>query len=123
MNVLVVEDEPKIQGLFQARFENRGHQVFTAESGEAAVAALGQQQVQLVITDWSIKGQITRQDLLTEMKRLAPQAPVIVVTGFSDTEANEYLKMGASGFMQKPINLTEFDELVQKVCPSYQPAS
>ncbi len=123
MNVLVVEDEPKIQALFQARFENRGHQVFTADSGEAAVATLSQQQIQLVITDWSIKGQITRGDLLAEIKRLAPQTPVIVVTGYSDSEANEYMKLGASGFMQKPINLTEFDELVQKICPSYQLAS
>ncbi len=123
MNVLVVEDEPKIQALFQARFENRGHQVFTADSGEAAVATLRQHQVQLVVTDWSIKGQITRQGLLTEIKRLAPQTPVIVVTGYSDSEANEYLKMGAAGFMQKPINLAEFDELVQKVCGSSQPAA
>ncbi len=123
MNVLVVEDEPKIQALFQVRFENRGHQVFTADSGEVAVAVLGQQQVQLVITDWSIKGQITRQDLLAEIKRLAPQAPVIVVTGYSDTESNEYVKMGAAGFMQKPINLAEFDELVQKVCGSSQSAA
>lgn len=123
MNVLVVDDEPKIQGLLKMRFETRGHQVFTAESGEDAIACVGKDQIQLVVMDWSIKGSLTRQELLAEVKRLAPQTPVIVITGYSDVDAEEYLRMGASGFLQKPIDLTDLDQVVQRVCDSSQPAA
>ena len=50
-NILLVDDEPKILEVLKALFENKGFQVFSAESGSEALKIFHSQNIALVILD------------------------------------------------------------------------
>lgn len=120
MNILIVDDEPKIQNLFKAHVEICGHQALTAESGEEAITLLSQNPTELVLLDLSVKGKFSGQELLAELKRIRPQVSVVVVTGNLDAEEAEFQNLGVLGFLRKPIRLSELDEIIQRVSASSQ---
>ena len=82
MKILVLDDEPKIQGILKGRLEMDGHEVFTAESGEAGLALISEHQPHLLLLDLSLKGKLSGRDVLAEVKKTNPQVHVVVVTGW-----------------------------------------
>jgi two-component system NtrC family response regulator len=74
----------------------------------------GQSVLDLVLTDLRMPGK-TGLDLLDELRRLAPDVPVILMTAFG-TVANavDAMKRGASDYLTKPINLDELEVLVAR---------
>lgn len=115
MRILVLDDEPKIQGILKGRLELRGHEVCTAVSGEEGLALIRQQQPQLLLLDLSLKGALSGRDVLAEVKKTSPQVHVVVVTGYVEAESEEFRQLGASGLLKKPLNLEDLDELVQRL--------
>lgn len=122
MKILVLDDEIKIQGILKGRLEMQGHEVFTAESGEAGLAIISEQQPQVVLLDLSLKGRLSGQDVLAEVKRTSPQVQVVVVTGYVEAESEEFQRLGAAGLLRKPLNLTDLDEMVKRLGNSSEPA-
>ncbi len=123
MKILVLDDEPKIQGILKGRLEMDGHEVFTAESGEAGLTIIGQQQPQLVLLDLSLKGRLSGREVLAEVKKTNPQVHVVVVTGYVEAESEEFQQLGASGLLKKPLNLADLDAIVKQLGNSSQPAA
>ena len=55
-------------------------------------------------------------ELLTEVRRLQPWLPMLVVTGFGDVPmAVKALKAGAADFIEKPLDRDTFLEAVQRL--------
>ncbi len=123
MKILVLDDEPKIQGILKGRLEMDGHEVFTAESGEGGLALIGQHQPQLVLLDLSLKGKLSGREVLAEVKKTSPQVHVVVVTGYVEAESEEFQQLGAAGLLKKPLNLADLDAIVQRLSNSSQPAA
>lgn len=121
MKILVLDDEVKIQGIFKSRLELRGHEVFTAESGEVGLAIISQQKPQLVLLDLSLKGKLSGREVLAEVRKTNPQVHVIVVTGFVEAELEEFQQLGAVGLLKKPIDLADLDSIVQRLGNSSEP--
>ena len=51
-NVLVVDDEPKLCDLLTQALSQNGIQVFSAGNGLHALKVLGEEDIDLVISDW-----------------------------------------------------------------------
>jgi len=51
---------------------------------------------------------------LAELKRLAPQLPVILTSGFSEQDAAKIIGEGLSGFIQKPYSPSALVALVRQ---------
>ena len=123
MKILVLDDEIKIQGILKGRLEMDGHEVFTAESGEAGLTIVNEQQPHLLLLDLSLKGKLSGRDVLAEVKKTNPQVQVVVVTGYVEAESEEFQQLGASGLLKKPLNLADLDAIVKQLGNSSQPAS
>ena len=123
MKILVLDDETKIQGILKGRLEMDGHEVFTAESGEAGLAIVNEHQPHLLLLDLSLKGKLSGRDVLAEVKKTNPQVHVVVVTGYVEAESEEFQQLGASGLLKKPLNLADLDAIVKQLGNSSQPAS
>lgn len=123
MKILVLDDEPKIQGILKGRLEMDGHEVFTAESGEAGLAIVNEHQPHLLLLDLSLKGRLSGRDVLAEVKKTSPQVHVVVVTGYVEAESEEFQQLGASGLLKKPLNLADLDAIVKQMGNSSQPAA
>jgi CheY-like chemotaxis protein/signal transduction histidine kinase/GGDEF domain-containing protein len=88
--ILIVDDDRIILDLLHRTFHaaseaGAGYIVETAASGEAALAILSRQRVDLLITDQKMPG-MTGLELIAEARKLDPDLPTILLTAYTDPE-------------------------------------
>jgi DNA-binding NtrC family response regulator len=112
--VLVVDDERNIrEGLAEA-LTLEGHEVATASDGEEALAVLGREEVDLVITDLRMP-KLAGDELLKRLNADWPTVPVIILTGHGTIEtAVQAMRDGAYDFLTKPVDLERLALLVKR---------
>jgi CheY-like chemotaxis protein len=76
-SVLVVEDDEGVRALLVSVLEHQGHRVVSAGTGEEALTLLGDERADLAVIDIGLPG----MDGFAVADRLAPDVPVIIVTG------------------------------------------
>ena len=59
--------------------KNKGYDVFTANNGRDAIEAVEQEPFDLIILDENMPG-LTGLETLSQVKRIAPATPVIMIT-------------------------------------------
>jgi len=75
--VLVVEDDAGLRAYLATILEGQGYRVVAAGSGEEALRLLGGEQAMLAVLDIGLPG----MDGFAVAEHLAPDVPVLVVTG------------------------------------------
>jgi diguanylate cyclase (GGDEF)-like protein len=107
LRVLVVDDEPSLRLVVGQVLSLDGHDVTVADSAEEGIALFRATPFPLVITD-VVMGRMSGLDLLREVKRLDPEALVVIMTSQASLEtATTALREGAYDFLVKP-----FEDLV-----------
>ena len=81
VKVLVVDDETAILLTLKRILEYSGYEVQTASSGREGLNAFQQGQWDLVTLDRSMP-EMNGEEVAAEMRRIAPQVPLILITGF-----------------------------------------
>lgn len=101
--ILLIDDDQDICTLLSKFLEKKGFEVFTANSGEAAVKLLRSQSFSLVLCDYRLPD-TNGIEMLRRIKVLHPNAAVIIITGYSDVRtAVQTFKYGASDYVTKPL--------------------
>ncbi|RYD72967.1 MAG: response regulator [Verrucomicrobiaceae bacterium] len=105
LRVLAVDDEPSVLEVLSLFLCEDGHQVETAASGEEALMHFQNSTWDVVLTDRIMPG-MTGDQLVRAIRELAPQMPVVMVTGFIDAaSALEMEKSGVDVIVRKPFTL------------------
>ena len=100
--VLVVDDEGAIRYSITKTLQRVGYHVEAAASGEEALEMMKTQNYDVVLTDIRMPG-LTGVELLRRIKEQAPDAVVILLTGYASLEtAIESLRLGAHDYLVKP---------------------
>ncbi len=103
-NILLVDDDPSLRRLLALRLEGAGHNVRTAESGDAALKALTDFAADCVITDLRMHG-LDGLGLLERLSHERPALPVILLTAHGTIpEAVTATQGGALDFLAKPVD-------------------
>lgn len=115
--LLIVDDEAGIVEEVKGFFEEEGHEVDTADSGEDGIALIRKMKPDLVLIDMKLPDMSGLQ-VLAEVKKTSPRTKTIVVTGYVDQSLmDEAEKAGRDLFLHKPFNLEtlklEVDRLLQ----------
>lgn len=110
--ILVVEDEELMRSILRRLLESSGYNVVTADSAESALAAFGENEISVTLTDIKMSG-MDGIELLDRIKGIDPDALVIVMTAYSSVDsAVAALRKGAYDYVTKPfVN----DDLLQTV--------
>ena len=112
--ILVVDNDPEMLSLLQRRLESEGRIVAAVASGAEAVASLGRDEFDVVLTDLVMDG-VDGWGVLREAQRVQPQARVILMTAFASLEtAIEAVREGAYDYLTKPFKLAEADMAVDR---------
>jgi two-component system alkaline phosphatase synthesis response regulator PhoP len=110
--ILVVDDEGAIRYSISKTLQRLGYQVHTAESGELALEMMQRQEYDVVLTDIRMPG-LTGVELLARIKEQAPDAVVILLTGYASLEtAIESLRLGAHDYLVKPSSSQDIRDSV-----------
>jgi FixJ family two-component response regulator len=106
--VVVVDDEASIRKAMVRALKALNVRVVSFGSAAECLAYLSVSPCHLLITDIKMPG-MDGLELLKQVRNLIPWLPVIMVTGFGDVPlAVKALKMGASDFIEKPLNRDGF---------------
>ena len=117
-NVIVLDDVQDAAVLIKRILERKGHKVTAFTEEEEALAHAAKNPVDLAILDIKLK-KMTGVEVLEELKRVAPKAKVIMLTGYPTLEtARESLRLGACEYCVKPIDKDELEQKVEAVLNS-----
>ncbi len=110
--ILLVDDDHDLLRLISLRLSAAGYRVRTADSGEAALAALAIARPAAVVTDLRMPG-IDGLTLFDAIHRQDPALPVLILTAHGTIpDAVSATQRGVYGFLTKPF---DSQELLQKV--------
>lgn len=113
-SILVVDDEPEMRALLQDVLQEAGYRVSVSDGGREALRRLSEDDYGVVLTDLRMKG-MQGIELLTEIKRTAPEINVILMTAFGSVEtAIEAMKQGAYDYLIKPIKNEELLRVTER---------
>jgi len=104
IDILVIEDDVDARDNLRDILELDEHRVATAGSAAEAMARDDWPRFSAIILDRRLPDAIAEQ-LMPRLKAVAPDAAVIVVTGYSDLQgAIAALRQGATDYIIKPLN-------------------
>jgi PAS domain S-box-containing protein len=115
--VLFVDDELELAELGGQVLKSLGYQVVIATSSIEALEIFSNypSNFDLVITDQTMP-QMTGLQLTVELKKIRPDIPVIICTGFSENINEEtYKSYGVSDFFMKPVTKREVAAVIRRV--------
>jgi len=115
--VLLVDDEEMIRDVGEAMLTKLGYKILVADSGEQALDQIRRNghEIDLVILDLIMPG-LDGGKTFDLIKDIRPNLPVILASGYAiDGQANEIIKKGCNGFIQKPYNISDLSQKVREV--------
>ena len=104
--ILVVDDEPGVVELLYRFLTSRGCEVSTATSGKDAIAQLRKSPQDITILDLRMPGMDGLAVLAAIHEEDLDAGKIWAVSGYAtDGEAREALRLGATDFINKPLDL------------------
>ena len=102
--ILVVDDEPNIRSLLGECLVAAGFETVEAGDGDEAIAAVQAERPSVIVLDVNMPRQ-GGMEALPELKRIAPDVPVIMCTARMDVPtAVRAMQLGAYDYLTKPFD-------------------
>ena len=115
--ILFVDDEEHLMLAARGMLTHLGYQAQGVTSSLAALDAFraAPQRFDLVITDQTMP-EMTGEALMRELRRLRPEIPVILCTGFSHViDATRAREIGIDAFLMKPLLIRDLAVTIRQV--------
>ena len=110
--IVIIDDEEMIRESLAGIMEDEGFTPLTVADGEAGLALLQEEAVDLVLLDIWMPG-MDGMEVLPKIKEMWPDLPVIMISGHGNIEtAVQATKMGAFDFIEKPPS---YDKIILSI--------
>ncbi len=106
--IFVVDDEEDLRNLCKVALESEAGEIITAKDGAEAVEIfrLRKEDIELVILDLTMPN-MSGAECFAVLREMNPELKVLISSGYSqDMGANDLLKAGAAGFLEKPYSIS-----------------
>jgi putative nucleotidyltransferase with HDIG domain len=104
-HILIVDDEEMIRELLTSALAQEEYVCHQASNVDEAFVLLGEQPVDLVISDIMMPGR-SGVELLRDLKKVNSEIAVLMITGLSDMNtAMECVHLGADDYITKPFGI------------------
>ncbi len=113
-NVWVVDDDRSIRWVLEKAMQAESISVRSFDNGNDVLIALEREQPDVLVSDIRMPG-IDGLKLMAELKKIAPELPVIIMTAYSDLDsAVSVYEGGAFEYLPKPFDVDEAVDLVKR---------
>lgn len=105
--ILVIDDEEDVRDVIRLHLEGAGYNILEAVNGEDAIKTLRAEDnmvnVGVILCDIRMP-KVNGIECIDFLRKEAPGIPVVVVTGYPDTEmATHLMKQGVKDYLVKPV--------------------
>lgn len=114
MKILVVDDDPLVAMSTVDMLEDLGHEVVECNSGEEALNILREQEIDLLVTDYSMP-RMNGVQLAQTAHKLKPTLPILMATGYAELPAGFELAVPRLG---KPYQQQDLATEIAKIVKS-----
>ncbi|MBL9037093.1 MAG: sigma 54-interacting transcriptional regulator [Archangium sp.] len=130
IRVLLAEDDDELRWALSDVLKAEGYEVIGVPNGRALLEHLGASLLleergsppDLIVTDVRMPG-LTGMQILESVRDRGWTTPVVLVSGFGDEETHRRASvLGATAFLDKPINLNELRAILQNAVASPRPS-
>jgi signal transduction histidine kinase len=103
--ILLVEDDPRVRTVVSKMLAGAGYGVLEAESAQRAleIAGRAEQEISLLLTD-IVMPEMNGIDLAAAFRTLAPQVPIVFMSGYADDPLREQLGTTKEPHLKKPFS-------------------
>lgn len=117
--ILVVDDEEDVRETIKLQLEAENYNVIEAENGEEAIKVLKSgdnlTNCGLILCDIRMP-KVNGLECIAYFREQAPGIPIVVVTGFPDTEmAVDLMGKGVKDYLVKPVESEKLMKIVNKL--------
>ena len=115
--ILLVEDEDQVRLITKALLKNFGFSVLEAVNGKEALELYQKNatDITLVMTDMGMPI-MDGYELFSELKKLNPELPIIVSSGYGDSEVGSRIGIdNIAGLISKPYGPDQLREVLKRV--------
>lgn len=104
-NVLILDDDADFNSLLTDIFEQADYVVTSMEDPIEAVGVFADNHYDIVVTDYKMP-EMTGAEFMVEIKKLKPDVPVVMVSGFLENDTiRDLISDGVGGVFLKPLNI------------------
>ena len=115
--ILIVDDERDHADGLAESLEKLCARAIAVYDGTDALEILRSQQVDAIVTDLKLGGDIDGLDILEEAKKYNDSTEVILITAYGTIDTcKEAIKRGAYDYLVKPIDIGQLRTLVTQAC-------
>ncbi|MFH1202238.1 MAG: response regulator [Candidatus Omnitrophota bacterium] len=112
--LLIVDDEPDVTEFAKNFFKKRKFDVTTASNGPEALEIIQRNKPDIMLLDIKMEG-MDGLEVLEKIGEITKDVRIIMVSGIEEKESVEKAKkLGAIGFVHKPLVLEELERVVLK---------
>ncbi len=113
--ILLVDDDPIQREVTGDLLRELGYTVAAAESGERAIELLDKRQPDLMILDMVMPGGMDGAETYKKAHEVYPLQKAIIVSGYAESgRVAEALRLGAGGFVKKPITIQSLAQAIRR---------
>ena len=111
----MVEDDPLVRMAITEQLSSQGHTVESATNGLEGLDKFMSGRFDLVLTDRAMP-EMGGDQLATTIKQLAPNKPIIMLTGFGDLmNVKGERPVAVDAVVSKPVTLDSLAEAIRQV--------
>jgi len=122
-NILIVDDDPNVLEVLNARLTSAGFNVIRADGGKKALACMQRRSVDFIISDMKMP-HMGGMDFFTEARQINPGIPVLFLTAYGTIpEAVRAVKAGAVDYLVKPFDGRELVKKLKEIMSKTAPVS
>ena len=114
--ILIAEDEPGVQKLYEKAFKTEGYEVVLVESGSEILAELAEGSFDLLITDMNLAN-MSALEALPDIRKAHPIMPIVVVSGHYQNMEQDFHEKGfnVNCIFNKPLSLSVLLKAVRNI--------
>lgn len=115
--ILIIDDEEVILEYLKMLLGKLGYDIITARDGAAGCNALQNHDINLIISDLIMPGEISGMNLVRKLRSMRPDCPIIVLTGYPNDENLKDTQELEVEFLTKPFEIPFLENLLKRMLP------
>lgn len=120
LKILIIDDDPEQAEILKSILKAEGREVQTSTNPKEALHLIHEHSFDIVFTDVSMP-EVDGIQVLKYAQKHSPNARIILITAFGDWGIYaEAIKGGAAEFINKPFNIPEIQNAVERLASSLE---